>query len=189
MHVFGISYSLITFGGQSWYNNSTNDPSVCFKTDGAGCFCMKNGCPAKASYYLWIMFNITFVFNIFRSIFVLVCLIRRDQKWGIDWDKTMANFKFIMGSGQSKLFLVIFIIVIPLLWAPLSAEWKRDLAGFYVFLAFFDCCFIWSNHWPNGPNKKMASMITWTEVVSKSIWDFLLVSIISCRDMEICCFR
>ena len=134
---------------------------------------MKNGCPAEASYCLWIMFNLTFVLNIFRSIFVLVCLIRRDQNKWVDWDKTMANFKFIMGSGQSKLFLVIFITVIPLLWAPLSAEWKRDLAGFYVFLAFFDCCFIWSNHWPN---KKMASMITWTEVVSKSIWDFLLVS-------------
>ena len=175
MHMSGISYSMITYGGQSLPGFkpelAKSDPDAfCIKPDDLlqDCFCSKNGCPKDESYGLWIMFNVTFVLNIFRMIFVLVCMIRPDS-----WSKTRANFKFIFSQGESKLSLAIALTIIPLLWIPLSADWKRDLAGFYVFLAFFEGCFIWRNHYPN---KKMASMITWTEVVSSSILEFLAVS-------------
>ena len=172
MHMAGISYSMITYGGQSLpgFTNFTKAGNFCIKPDDVeDCFCSKNGCPQYESYGLWIMFNVTFVLNILRMIFVLVCMIRPDS-----WSKTRANFKFIFSQGESKLSLAIALTIIPLLWIPLSADWKRDLAGFYVFLAFFETCFIWRNHFPN---KKMASMITWTEVVSSSILEFLAVSI------------
>ena len=172
MHMSGISYSMITYGGQSLpgFTNLTRIAgNFCIKPDDVeDCFCSKNGCPKDESYGLWIMFNVTFVLNILRMIFVLVCMIRPDS-----WSKTRANFKFIFSQGESKLSLAIALTIIPLLWIPLSADWKRDLAGFYVFLAFFEGCFIWRNHFPN---KKMASMITWTEVVSSSILEFLAVS-------------
>ena len=163
MHMFGISYSIITYGGESLVGlniSTSQDPDS---------FCFKNGCPVDESNGLWIAFNVTFFLNILRMIFVLVCMIRPDS-----WTNTRANFKFTFSQGESKLSLAIALTIIPLLWMPLSSDWKRDLAGFYVFLAFFETCFIWRNHFPN---KKMASMITWTEVVSSSILEFLAVSI------------
>ena len=167
MHMFGISYAMITYGGKSWPGF---DPGRSFPDDlPKDCFCRKNGCPVDESNGLWIAFNVTFFLNILRMIFVLVCMIRPDS-----WTNTRANFKFTFSQGESKLSLAIALTIIPLLWMPLSADWKRDLAGFYVFLAFFETCFIWRNHFPN---KKMASMITWTEVVSSSILEFLAVSI------------
>ena len=180
MHIFGITYVMVTYGGRSLqgYDTSISQDlteadfrKICIKPDDLqnDCFCSKNRCPVDASYWLWIMFNVTFFLNILRMIFVLVCMIRPDN-----WTDTKTNFKFLFSQGESKLSLAIALTIIPLLWIPLSADWKRDLAGFYVFLAFFETCFIWRNHFPN---KKMASMITWTEVVSSSILEFLAVSI------------
>ena len=171
MHIFGITYVMITYGGKSWtgFDPDISGVDFCIKPDDLpDCFCKKNGCPMNESYILWIMFNVTFFLNILRMIFVLVCMIRPDN-----WTDTKTNFKFLFSQGESKLSLAIALTIIPLLWMPLSADWKRDLAGFYVFLAFFETCFIWRNHFPN---KKMASMITWTEVVSSSILEFLAVS-------------
>ena len=175
MHIFGITYAMITFGGKTlpWNNalleNGSNDQEF-YCGSANDCFCLKVKCPSTWSHGFWILFNIGFVLNIVRSIFVMTCMIRPDK------EKTQANFEFVFSQGESKLAIVLFILLVPLLWfgSYLSPDWNRDLAGFYVFLAFFDICFIWRNHFPN---KKMASMITWTEVVSRSILDFLMVGL------------
>ena len=81
----------------------------------------------------------------------------------------------VFSQGEYKLTALIILIVPFMLCLKPEQEWvnPRDLAGMYVLVASFDINLAIRDLLTD---RKTAAMITWTEVVFYSMWNFLKVN-------------
>ena len=83
----------------------------------------------------------------------------------------------VFSQGEYKLTALILLIVPFMLCLKPEQEWvnPRDLAGMYVLIASFDINLAIRDLLTD---RTTAAMITWTEVVFYSMWNFLKVNYI-----------
>ena len=88
---------------------------------------------------------------------------------------TTVNWKMVFSQGEYKLTALIILIVPFMLGLKPDQEWvnPRDLAGMYVLIASFDINLAIRDLLTD---RNTAAMITWTEVVFYSMWNFLKVN-------------
>ena len=82
----------------------------------------------------------------------------------------------VFNQGEYKLTALILLIVPFMLCLKSEQEWvnPRDLAGMYVLIASFDINLAIRDLLTD---RTTAAMITWTEVVFYSMWNFLKVNL------------
>ena len=85
----------------------------------------------------------------------------------------------VFNQGEYKLTALIILIVPFMLCLKPEQEWvnPRDLAGMYVLIASFDINLAIRDLLTD---RNTAAMITWTEVVFYSMWNFLKVNLKIC---------
>ena len=91
-----------------------------------------------------------------------------------NYSLTTTNWKMVFSQGEYKLTALIILIVPFMLCLKPDQEWvnPRDLAGMYVLVASFDINLAIRDLLTD---RNTAAMITWTEVVFYSMWNFLKV--------------
>ena len=95
------------------------------------------------------------------------------------YSSTIENWKMVFNQGEYKLTTLIILIVPFMLCLKPDQEWinPRDLAGMYVLVASFDINLAIRDLLTD---RNTAAMITWTEVVFYSMWNFLKVNLKIC---------
>lgn len=167
-HICGITYVMSAYGGASLHCHSSLGLGS-YHNDSNNLFCSKTCCPDMLRNYSWFLFMVTWTLNLCRSSFILMILARRDLR--ITW----GNWYTIWEQGESKLTSLNNLVIVPLMALTKDEPFNRDVSGFYILVACFDICFIMRNHLSN---RSLAAMVTWTEVVSRSIFNFFKVHVI-----------
>lgn len=119
--------------------------------------------------YLKILFMSFSILAYLKLILVFAFLFRKRSMV-----VTLTNWKIAFDRFNSSILMAPFLISILVLPEDSDTFFfnKRDMSGFYVLLASFD---LFLELKTMLTDRKMAAMIAWTQVVSKSMLQFILV--------------
>ena len=110
---------------------------------------------------LYMLCWVCMILELFIKVLILVRC--SESRTYLLWEHSdLVNIVFLLAAGP--------MVACP--WPPMAL--RRELAGFFIVACSFNICYLLRLHFPN---RKMAAMIHWTQVVSKSMLKFLGIHI------------